>query len=155
MNLHGHSWWAEITVSAAELSHDQTVVEFGALKRALRAFIDDQLDHGAMLGAEDPLAPLLAAHGCKVFLFGQRDLDLATSYTEDLPHPTVEAVAVMLGRVAQALLADLPCAVGASISHVKVVETHVNSAEFRPVADGPPSGGVALRRASLASKNGE
>ncbi|MEW9553311.1 6-pyruvoyl tetrahydropterin synthase family protein [Nonomuraea sp. NPDC050783] len=154
MSLHGHSWWAEVTVSAAELSHDQTVVEFGGFKKALRAFIDEQLDHGAMLGAEDPLAPLLMAHGCKVFLFGRPDLGPDTSYTADLPLPTVEAVAVMIGRVTQALLADVPRAAGASISQVRVVETHVNSAEFRPAGDGPSSGDAALRRAYPASANG-
>jgi 6-pyruvoyltetrahydropterin/6-carboxytetrahydropterin synthase len=32
-SLHGHSWWAEVTVAASELSRGGLVVEFGALKK--------------------------------------------------------------------------------------------------------------------------
>ncbi|MCF6471270.1 6-carboxytetrahydropterin synthase [Nonomuraea sp. MG754425] len=131
VNLHGHSWWAEVTVRAGRLSEDQTVVEFGAFKKALRAFIDEHLDHGAMLGAGDPLAPLLAAHGSKVYLFGE------PPYARDLPYPTVEAVAVLLARVAQVILDDQPRAAGATVSRVEVTETHVNAAEFVPRSGSP------------------
>lgn len=141
-NLHGHSWWAEVTVQARQLSEDHTVVEFGAFKKGLRAFIDEHLDHGAMLGSGDPLAPLLAAHGSKVYLFGE------PPYTHDLPHPTVEAVAVLLARVAQAILNEQSHAAGAAVSQVTVTETHVNAAEFTPRGD-PPAGGQVLSRASL------
>ncbi|MFI6499444.1 6-pyruvoyl trahydropterin synthase family protein [Nonomuraea typhae] len=130
MNLHGHSWWAEVTVQAPCLDGDRTVVEFGAFKRELRAFIDDHLDHGAMLGIDDPLAALLTAHGSKVYVFGEH------AYARDQPYPTVEAVAVMLSRAAQALLAGLPHADGAAVARVKVTETHVNAAEFLPSAGG-------------------
>ncbi|MEV6037563.1 6-carboxytetrahydropterin synthase [Nonomuraea sp. NPDC052116] len=133
VNLHGHSWWAEVTVRAACLSDEQTVVEFGAFKKALRAFVDEHLDHGAMLGIDDPLASLLVAHGSKVYLFGEHP------YARDLPYPTVEAVAVMLGRAAQSLLAGLPHAAGAAVARVKVTETHVNAAEFRPRAGATPA----------------
>ncbi|MFI7133436.1 6-pyruvoyl trahydropterin synthase family protein [Nonomuraea sp. NPDC050153] len=132
LNLHGHSWWAEVTVRAAQLSDEHTVVEFGAFKKALRAFVDDHLDHGAMLGIDDPLASLLVAHGSKVFLFGEHP------YAKDLPYPTVEAVAVMLARAAQGLLDGLPQAAGAAVAGVKVTETHVNSAEFLPRAGAMP-----------------
>ncbi|MER6007704.1 6-carboxytetrahydropterin synthase [Nonomuraea angiospora] len=133
VNLHGHSWWAEVTVRAACLSDEQTVVEFGAFKKALRAFVDEHLDHGAMLGIDDPLASLLVAHGSKVYLFGEHP------YARDLPYPTVEAVAVMLGRAAQSLLAGLPHAADAAVARVKVTETHVNAAEFRPQAGATPA----------------
>jgi 6-pyruvoyltetrahydropterin/6-carboxytetrahydropterin synthase len=144
LNLHGHSWWAEVTVQAECLSEDQTVVEFGAFKRALRAFIDEHLDHGAMLGAGDPLAALLAAHDSKVYLFGE------PPYARDLPYPTVEAVAVLLARVAQAVLDDQPRAAGATVSRVEVTETHVNAAEFVPWP-GPPGAERSPSGASLVS----
>ncbi|MEQ4725072.1 6-carboxytetrahydropterin synthase [Nonomuraea sp. B19D2] len=142
LNLHGHSWWAEVTVQARRLSEDHTVVEFGAFKKGLRAFIDEYLDHGAMLGSSDPLAPLLASHGSKVYLFGE------PPYAHDLPHPTVEAVAVLLARAAQAILNELPHAADATVSQVAVTETHVNAAEFRPRGD-PLTGSQVLSRASL------
>ncbi|ASU58909.1 MULTISPECIES: 6-carboxytetrahydropterin synthase [Nocardiopsis] len=134
MNLHGHSWWAEVSVSAPALSEDGTVVEFGAFKKALRAFVDTHLDHGAMLGAGDPLAAVLAEHGSKVYRFGAASPGDTERYARDLPYPTVEAVAVMLGRVAQALLDSGERAAGARVTGVEVTETHVNTAAYHPVA---------------------
>ncbi|AQZ63659.1 Queuosine biosynthesis QueD, PTPS-I [[Actinomadura] parvosata subsp. kistnae] len=138
-SLHGHSWWAEVVVEAEELSADQTIVEFGPFKKELRAFIDAHLDHGAMLGADDPLAPLLAAHGSKVYLFGQ------APYVRDLPHPTVEAVAVLLARASEAILDGRERAAGARVGRVRVTETHVNAAEYVP-GDGRRD--PSLRRAA-------
>lgn len=114
-NLHGHSWWAEITVTCAELSAG-TVVEFGAFKRELRSWIDTHLDHGAMLGPGDPLLPLLRAEGCKVF--------------EVEGWPTVENVAELLAHVAADVLDDLVRAPGAYVSRVHLSETHVNAATW-------------------------
>ncbi|MEV0620934.1 6-carboxytetrahydropterin synthase [Nonomuraea sp. NPDC050404] len=144
LNLHGHSWWAEVSVRAERLSEDQTVVEFGAFKQGLRAFIDEHLDHGAMLGAGDPLARLLAAHGSKVYLFG------TPPYAYDLPHPTVEAVAVLLARAAQVILDGRPRAAGAVVSRVTVAETHVNAAEFVP-PPGFPGDRPDLRMSAAAA----
>ncbi|MDA0564173.1 6-carboxytetrahydropterin synthase [Streptomonospora sp. S1-112] len=132
VNLHGHSWWAEVSVSAPALAGDGTVVEFGAFKKALRAFVDTHLDHGAMLGADDPLAAFLLEQGSKVYRFGESAPAEAERYARDLPHPTVEAVAVMLGRVAEDLLGRQERAAGARVTAVEVTETHVNTAEYRP-----------------------
>lgn len=120
-NLHGHSWWAEVTVSARSLT-EGTVVEFGALKAALRGWIDVNLDHGLMLGTADPLSELLQLYG-KVFVFGLEE------HATDLAYPTVENVAVLLARVGNACLLQLG-ARGVAVSHVKVCETHVNAAEW-------------------------
>jgi 6-pyruvoyltetrahydropterin/6-carboxytetrahydropterin synthase len=118
--LHGHSWWAEVTVAAPALSPDGLVVEFGPLKKQLRAWIDEHLDHGAMLGAADPLLPVLRAHGSKVY--------------EIEEWPTVEATAELLAHVAQAVLEDLVRAEGAHVSRVHVAETHVNAATWEVAA---------------------
>lgn len=71
-NLHGHSWWAEVTV-AGKLDARGIVVDFGVLKKSLRDWIDTHLDHGTMLGEADPLVPALIADGTKLFRFGSSE----------------------------------------------------------------------------------
>ncbi len=132
VNLHGHSWWMEATVAAPRL-HRGTVVEFGAFKGQVRSWIDTHLDHGAMLGADDPLAEVLTAHRSKVFRFGASDPAPAERFAEGLAHPTVEAVAELLARVIDQALRALSGAAGAFVREVVVSETHVNTAGWRNV----------------------
>jgi 6-pyruvoyltetrahydropterin/6-carboxytetrahydropterin synthase len=114
-SLHGHSWWAHVTVSAAEVAAG-TVVEFGPFKAGLRAWIDEHLDHGCMLGPDDPLVPVLRSQGCKV---------------HEVPGwPTVENVAQMIAAEAGRILASLTRAPGAEVTEVRVTETHVNEATW-------------------------
>lgn len=127
-NLHGHSWWAEITVDCPSLS-DGVLVEFGCLKARLRTWIDEHLDHGAMLGHRDLLVGALAAAKSKLFVFGEHEL------ATDLEWPTVENVAVLLARVAVRVLVDGDgCGAhpAAQIAQVNVRETHVNAARWTP-----------------------
>ncbi|MFJ8043774.1 6-pyruvoyl trahydropterin synthase family protein [Kitasatospora sp. NPDC096147] len=128
-NLHGHSWVVEVTVAAPHLSAG-TVVEFGSFKKALRGWIDTFLDHGTMLGATDPLAPVLSGQGSKLYRFGAADPTEQEQHAADLGWPSVEAVAQLLGRVAAEALATLPRAAGAYVSHVAVSETAVNRASW-------------------------
>ncbi len=115
-SLHGHSWWAEITVEAPA-TDSGLVVEIGAFKKAVREWIDEHLDHGTMLGPEDPLGPVLRSYHCKVY---------------DVPGwPTVENVAALLADVAAKALAGLDAAPGARVSSVRVDETRVNSAMWQ------------------------
>ncbi|PRX97830.1 6-pyruvoyl trahydropterin synthase family protein [Allonocardiopsis opalescens] len=130
VNLHGHSWWAEVTVTAPGLL-DGTVVRFSAFKAELREWIDRHLDHGAMLGAADPLAKLLPDCGSRVFRFGAADPLPHERPAADLPYPTVEAVAELLARVSTGLVARLDRAPGARVTRVHITETHVNAAEWR------------------------
>ncbi|OXM69641.1 6-pyruvoyl trahydropterin synthase family protein [Amycolatopsis vastitatis] len=114
ISLHGHSWWAEVTVTAPSPDEDGVVVEFGPLKKALRAWIDDHLDHGVLLGPTDPLVPLLRQHNCKVY---------------EVPGwPTVENMAAHLADVVAELLGELEHVPGARVTAVEVRETHVNQA---------------------------
>lgn len=130
-NLHGHSWWAEITVSGQK-DPNGVLLEFGALKAALRTWIDTNLDHGAMLGVEDPLIKPLQDVGSKVFVFDPEDID---GYccghgvpVYNLPWPTVENVAELLRRVTVAYLTrTLEYGVQMAV-RVRVQETHVNEA---------------------------
>lgn len=114
--LHGHSWWVDITVQAPELSPGGMVLEFGPFKTRLRSWIDAHLDHGLMLGPEDPILPLLRQYGMKI---------------HEVPGwPTVENVAALLARVADHALNDLEHAAGATVTRVHVAETHVNAATW-------------------------
>jgi 6-pyruvoyltetrahydropterin/6-carboxytetrahydropterin synthase len=115
-SLHGHSWWCHVTVSGPELAAG-TLVEFGAFKAGLRGWIDRELDHGTMLGPDDPLVPLLRAERCKV-----REVE---------GWPTVENVAVMLAAVASAELRKLVTAPRCTVTRVRVTETHVNEAAWQ------------------------
>ena len=120
-NLHGHSWWIEITV-AGDAGVDGIVVEFGAFKARIREWIDLHLDHGAMLGREDELAHALAAASSKVFLFGVDEPSLGLAW------PTVENVAALLWRMTERCIRSEGWA-GVSVTRVRVDETHVNAAE--------------------------
>jgi 6-pyruvoyltetrahydropterin/6-carboxytetrahydropterin synthase len=140
-SLHGHSWWAYITITSAKDPRYGTVVEFGAAKRVLRAWIDEHLDHGVMLGAADPLIAPLAADGrCKVFVFGKEPtsgrfgsepVDDPARFARTLPWPTVENVAELIGRVGWHLVQPLVDHDEFTVS-CRVTETHVNAAEWRP-----------------------
>lgn len=116
-NLHGHSWWTEITVAAPVLDDNGIVVEFGAFKRRVREWIDTHLDHGAMLGTDDPLLDVLRDEGCKVFEFEDK-------------WPTVEATAELLASIASGILVTVPHADGARVVRVDVRETAVNKAAW-------------------------
>ncbi|MFF5990486.1 6-pyruvoyl trahydropterin synthase family protein [Prauserella flavalba] len=129
VSLHGHSWSVAVTVSAAELSPEVTVVEFGALKVGVRRWIDEHLDHATMLGVRDRLI----AEGNRVFRFGaEQPADHAEEFGYGLPWPTVEAVAVLLGRVAESTLIGLARADGARVERVLVRETQLNTAVYEP-----------------------
>lgn len=114
-SLHGHSWWFEATVSAPALAGG-LVVEFGPFKKLLREWIDTNLDHGTMLGPDDPLLPILTAHGCKVHPVAG--------------WPTVENVAAMVAGVAEDMLHLIVRAPDAHVVRVDVQETHVNRASW-------------------------
>lgn len=120
-SLHGHSWRVKVVVCAPAPDDRGMVVEFGPFKQTLRQWIDTHLDHGLMLGATDPLAPVLAEHG-KVFQF----------YEIDGQWPTVENVAQLIGRVATEILLTVPAAPEAFVAAVDLQETTVNGAMWMP-----------------------
>lgn len=131
-NLHGHSWRVAVTASAPSLDDDGILVEFGGFKAHLRQWIDDRLDHGTMLGERDSLLGVLEPEDLKLFRFGSESGPGTDRRAADLPWPTVEAVAVLVGRVAHDVLGSLPGAADARITKVVVHETSVNTAEYQP-----------------------
>ncbi len=138
-NLHGHSWHVEASVAAPALDDVGVIVQFADLKAAFRAWIDNHVDHGVMLGVNDPIAALLRDEGCKVLRFGVDDSEGPERFATDLPWPTVEAVAVVLARVASDLLTTVSHVDGAVVSGVRVQETPVNLGEWRPPQCEPSS----------------
>lgn len=154
-NLHGHSWKTSLTFSAIqhEIGMDSQGIstEYGELKKVVRGWIDDKLDHGCMLGVHDPLLPVLLDLDSKVFVFGNVGfLHIAAeeekgqpSYNvpaEDrnfptMPWPTVEAVARMICEKIQALV-DQAFNSTLWVGSVYVMETAVNSAVWTPEGRG-------------------
>jgi 6-pyruvoyltetrahydropterin/6-carboxytetrahydropterin synthase len=145
-SLHGHSWHVTVTLGSQRLYQDGTVLDFGPFKKALRRWIDEALDHGTMLAADDPLAPILTAHGCKVYRFGASDHPSGDElYAELSPFPTVEHLAQVLFNVSDAILravAPVDAVVAGAdprqVLRVDVREKHDNTgsaiAEPRPAA---------------------
>lgn len=119
-NIHGHSWQLEWTFTGP-LDQAGILTDFGPLKKWLHSWVDAHLDHGAMLGATDTLLGAFINEGSKVFTFGSDDL------ARDLPWPTVEAVAILLRRVADAALFDVGIYT-ATCTRVVVTETRDNTA---------------------------
>lgn len=129
VNLHGHSWWAEVTLFG-DVDRDGILVDFATIKRGLRDWIDAALDHGTMLGYDDPLIVPLTRAGCKVFVFDPTVGPCARRVSPNLRPlhwPTVENVAELIRRITLGLIANLD---GLSV-HVRVEETHVNAATAR------------------------
>lgn len=52
-HLHGHRYAVEMTVQAPRLDSVGRVVDFGVVKSAVGAWIDDNLDHGTLVNTED------------------------------------------------------------------------------------------------------
>lgn len=129
-NLHGHSWWVAVTVSAPAPGPGGVLVDFALLKRHLRGWVDQHLDHGAMLGAADTLCAPLMADRCKLYRFDAPDPSEAEQHALGLTWPTVENVAALLARVAAGCLSGV--SVDATVSRVVVTETATNSAEWTP-----------------------
>lgn len=125
-SLHGHSWWTEVTI-AGELDVHGVLLDYGAVKRRVREWIDARLDHGTMLGREDPLIGPLTEAGCKLFVFDPTDPVSLCGEGRPLTWPTVENVAELLRRFVTGWLATSGGRGPFTVS-VRVRETHVNEA---------------------------
>jgi 6-pyruvoyltetrahydropterin/6-carboxytetrahydropterin synthase len=66
--LHGHNAVVEIEVRSETLDRRNMVVDFGDIKRTVKAWIDRELDHRLILRRDDPLAPLLQQTGEPIYL---------------------------------------------------------------------------------------
>ena len=124
-SIHGHSWWATVTIEGPELDEEGMLVEFGAFKRAWRGFLDGQVDHHLAVREGDPVAQAIRAV--------QPDARVL-----ELPFdPTTEHLARWLHEHAGRLLAEV--AGGRDdlrVQGVHLQETRVNAAEYVVSGDG-------------------
>lgn len=67
-HLHGHNAVAEIEIEAPALDARGMVVDFGDIKRVVKAWIDETLDHRMILRQDDPMVAPLRALGEPIVL---------------------------------------------------------------------------------------
>lgn len=84
---HGHNAVAEIEVCAEALDRRNMVVDFGDIKRLVKAWIDRELDHRMILRHDDPLVKALQELGEPVYLLDS--------------NPTVERIARLVFDVSR------------------------------------------------------
>jgi len=58
-HLHGHNGRVEIDIESDKLDERGMVVDFSDIKRVIKAWIDETLDHRMLLRKDDPVLPAL------------------------------------------------------------------------------------------------
>lgn len=66
--LHGHNGRAVIVMEGELLDHRGMVVDFSDIKKSIRTWIDDELDHRMILNEGDPALPFLREQGEPLFI---------------------------------------------------------------------------------------
>ena len=105
---HGHNAVAEIEVRTGTLDSRNMVADFSDIKRAVKGWIDRELDHKMILRHDDPLVAPLQALGEPIYVLDS--------------NPTVE-------RIAQ-LIFDQTRTLGFNVVQVRVYETPSSYAEY-------------------------
>ena len=105
---HGHNAVAEITVRSGELDSRCMVCDFGDIKRTVKTWIDETIDHKMILRRDDVLVKPLQELGEPVFLVDA--------------NPTVEHIAKIIFDYARAQ--------GLPVKSVRVWETPTSYATF-------------------------
>ena len=110
-HLHGHNAMVEIDVTAEKLDARDMVVDFADIRRAVKAWIDRELDHKMILRQDDPMVEVLRAQGEPV-------------YTID-SNPTAERLAKLVFDTARDL--------GFNVTAVRLWETPGSCASWAPL----------------------
>jgi 6-pyruvoyltetrahydropterin/6-carboxytetrahydropterin synthase len=105
---HGHNAVVEIEIQADVLDRRNMVTDFSDIKRVMKAWIDDELDHKMILRSDDPLTQLLQDMGEPVFVLDS--------------NPTVERIA--------RLLFDVSREQGLPVTRITVWETPTSWATY-------------------------
>lgn len=117
---HGHNAVAEIEVRTDSLDARNMVVDFSDIKRAVKGWIDQALDHKMILRHDDPLVKPLQTLGEPIYLLDS--------------NPTVERIARLIFEKARDL--------GFPVVQVRVYETPSSCASYsgepRPGGTGRP-----------------
>ena len=67
-HLHGHNGRLVIVLEAPELDDRGMLVDFGDIKRSVRTWVDNELDHRMILHRDDPVIPYLRSINEPMFL---------------------------------------------------------------------------------------
>jgi 6-pyruvoyltetrahydropterin/6-carboxytetrahydropterin synthase len=105
---HGHNAVAEIEVQTATLDSRNMVCDFTDIKRIVKTWIDQELDHKMVLRHDDPLVKALQQLGEPMFLLDS--------------NPTVERIARLIFEYASSN--------GLPVVRVTVWETPTSFAEY-------------------------
>lgn len=108
-HLHGHNGRVEVDVKADQLDSRGMVVDFADIKRILKNWIDETLDHRMLLCKDDPLVPVLQQRGEKHYLLDE--------------NPTAENMAKLIFRYARSK--------GLPVAEVRLWETPTSFAAYR------------------------
>ena len=108
-HLHGHNGRVEVDVKSDRLDPRGMVVDFADIKRILKTWIDETLDHRMLLCKDDPLVPVLQQRGEKHYLLDE--------------NPTAENMAKLIFRYARSK--------GLPVTEVRLWETPTSFATYR------------------------
>jgi 6-pyruvoyltetrahydropterin/6-carboxytetrahydropterin synthase len=81
-NLHGHNGRVEIEVGGGRLDDRGMLTDFADIKRIMKEWIDENLDHRMILQADDPAAGFIRSQGEPLY--------------EIQENPTAEAIAKLI-----------------------------------------------------------
>ena len=117
-NIHGHSMWVDVSLhggvnSKGILEVDDGPLEFGAVKKKVRGYLDENYDHKLLLNQADPWAEPLAD--------GNEEYKPLPGLAVQQGDPTTENLAMWFSETF-ANMFKTDCT-------VKVQETSVNAAE--------------------------
>jgi 6-pyruvoyltetrahydropterin/6-carboxytetrahydropterin synthase len=108
-HLHGHNGRVEISLEAEQLDARGMVVDFSDIKRIIKTWIDETLDHRMLLCKDDPVLPVLQQRGERVFVMNE--------------NPTAENIAKLIFQHARSQ--------GLPVSEVRLWETPTSFATYR------------------------
>lgn len=143
--LHGHRYAAEITCEAKQLDGVGRVIDFGAVKTIVGAWIDKHWDHNMVLHQDDPLLKLLdfvgLSHNRETMLASDRHQWVTAEgiFPDKKPYimpggrnTTAEELAYELYTVC---VAHLPAEI--NVTRVRIYETPNCWADFVPLPEPP------------------
>lgn len=106
--LHGHNGRVRIELAGDGLDARGMLADFGDIKRVVKQWIDDNLDHRMILSRQDPMLAYFQANGEPHYVIDE--------------NPTTEAIARLIYTKAREL--------GLPVTRVVLWETPDSSAEF-------------------------
>ena len=116
-NVHGHTWIANLHFQAEKLIPPGMVVDFAEVKKDLKEWFEQNLDHAFMCNKDDPLGDEMELkYGLKVFRCPQGE-------------PTTENLAKIVYRRAAEFAVEHS---GVTCNRVEIQETPYNFASYEP-----------------------